>query len=103
MTHREQLEQKKFFYKIGVMCGGIIYSTYKFEDFGMMIQFAKDIRDKYKSDMSNCRFIIQTYKDNSYDFETACFSQIEVAVTQIGLRVEGIAQEILKDSKGKKR
>lgn len=97
MNYLEQINNKQFCYKVGVMCGNTLYYTMKFNTFKEMVQRLTQIDQTYKSDMQYCKFVIQAYTDNSFDFKHSCFSQIERSVTGIESRVADIAKEILKD------
>lgn len=97
MTNIERVKSKKLFYKMGVMCGELLYYTYKFDDFEKMVQKAKEISEKYK-DMQYCTFVIQAFKDDSYDFEKSCFFQTELFVYDIKTKIDSIAEKILQDS-----
>ena len=79
------------------MCGGLLYNTYKFDCFEKMFQKAKEISKKY-NDMKYCTFVIQAYKDNSYDFSKACFSQVEGSVYSIETEIDSIVKKFLQDS-----
>ena len=98
MNNVELIKKENFFYKMGVMCGALLYSTYKFDDFEKMMESAKGIKDRYGRDMLGCQFVIQTFRDGSYDFEKSCFSQIVVPVNDINLRFDRIMNEIMEDS-----
>lgn len=93
----EQINNTPFCYKLGVMCGQMLYETMKFDNFEKMIQEAHQIDEKYQSDMQKCDFVIQTYKDNSYNFESSCISQIRLPVNDIKTKSEDIAGKILSD------
>lgn len=106
MDYLEQINNKQFYYKVGVMYGQTLYYTMKFNTFEEMFQRLTQIDQKYKSDMQYCSFVIQAYTDNSFDFKNSCFSQTERSVRGIESRVSDIAEEILKDyeiSKQKRR
>ena len=96
MTNYEKIKSKKLFYKMGVMYGEILYCIYKFDDFDKMIEEAKEINDKYKSDMMFCTFVFQAFKDSSYDFRKSCFYQGKCYVNKIEKEAEVIAEKILK-------
>lgn len=98
MAHIETLKTKNFFYKMGVLCGDVLYCTYKFDDFEKMLQEAKRINDKYKSDMRYCTFVIQSFNNNSYNFLKSCFSQIELNVNDVEAEADNIAKRILQES-----
>ena len=93
MTNFERLEQKPFFYKMGVCCGNNLYSTYKFDSFEKMMNEAISIDNKY-NDMKYCTFVFQAFKDTSYDFEKSCFWQEEVSVNNIVRKVESLAEDV---------
>lgn len=97
MNYLEQINNKPFCYKVGVMFGNTLYYTMKFDGFEKMIQRAKDINRQYKSDMQYCTFVIQAYIDNSFDFKNSCFSQTEISVVNVESKVADIAEETLKD------
>lgn len=90
------IDNNNLFYKLGVMCGDLLYTTYEFDSFNKLFQEAKSINNKFKSDMANCDFVIQTFIDNSYDFKKSCFSQIRVNVNSIEDRLGYILNEIVK-------
>ncbi len=97
MKNSERIKEKNFYYKMGVTCGKTLYYTYKFDNFEKMMQEANNINNKYKSDMMYCAFVIQAFKDNSYDFEKSCFYQSKLSVNNIESQIENVAQNILKD------
>ena len=96
MTNIESIKTKKFFYKMGVLCGDFLYHSYKFEDFETMAEEAKYISNNYK-DMQCCTFVIQAFRDNSYDFKKSCFYQTELFVYDIEKKLDSIAEAILRD------
>lgn len=96
MTNFERVKSKKLFYKLGVMCGELLYHTYKFDDFEKMVQKAKEISDTRK-DMKYCTFVIQAFKDDSYNFKKSCFFQTELFVYDIEKKLDSIAETILRD------
>ena len=96
MKYAESIKNKNYFYKLGVMCGNTLYCTYKFDDFEKMIKKAKQINDKYKSDMIFCTFVFQAFKDGTYDFKNSCFYQEKICVNQIENKAGVIAEKILK-------
>ena len=98
-NYLDEIRKKKFFYKMGVLCGKTLYATFKFNDFDRLIKSASDTSQKYGRDMFLCRFVIQAFSDSSYDFDTSCFSQVECPVNRIALDVELIAKMILGDYK----
>lgn len=95
MANYEKIKSKKIFYQIGVMCGNTLYLTYKFDDFEKTMQEACRINNKYKRDMRYCCFVIQAFKDNTYDFEKSCFYQSKIYVNEIEDEVENIVEGIL--------
>lgn len=97
MTPIKTIKTKNYFYKMGVMCGDVLYCTYKFDDFEKMIEEADRINDKYKSDMRYCTFVIQAFKDSSYDFNNSCFFQEEIRVNSVNSESENIAKRILQE------
>ena len=97
MTNVEAIKGKGFFYRMGVLCGNMLYNTYKFDSFDAMMQEAERIDNKYKSDMARCRFCFQAFKDDTYNFEKACFYQQEFPVNGISKNKEKIAEIILRD------
>lgn len=94
-TNFEKLKAIKLYYKMGVMCGSTLYFTYKFDDFEKMIKEATDIKNKYKRDMSCCTFVIQAFKDDSYDFEKSCICQLQINVNQIETAIDAVVSKIL--------
>lgn len=98
MDYVGQINNKEFCYKVGVMCGKELYYTMKFDSFEKMIQEAHQIDEKYQSDMQKCDFVIQAFKDNTYNFETSCISQIRTPVNNIQMKSEDIAGKILSDA-----
>jgi hypothetical protein len=58
---------------------------------------AKDLNDKYKSDMQYCTFVIQVFKDSSYDFRKSCFSQTKVCVNDVETEIDNVIETILSD------
>lgn len=94
----EQINNTPFSYKLGVMCGQTLYKVMKFVSFEKMIQEAHQIDEKYQSDMQKCDFVIQAFKDNTYNFETSCISQIRTPVNNIQMKSEDIAGKILSDA-----
>lgn len=97
MAAFERIKNKRFFYKMGVMCGELLYHTYKFDDFGKMVEEAQKISDKY-NDMQYCTFVIQAFKDDSYDFEKSCFFQTRLPVYDIETKKDNIMKQILRNS-----
>lgn len=89
------MELKKIFFKMGVMCGEMLYATYKFDDFEKMMQEAEEIDDKFNSDMMYCSFVFQAFKDESYDFSKSCFFQEIFSVNGISRHKAIIAKAIL--------
>lgn len=69
------MKDKEFFYKLGVMCGQTLYTTFKFDNFKDLCNELTHIKEKYGWDMGLCSFVIQAYNDNSYDFQKSCFMQ----------------------------
>ena len=57
-----------------ILGGGILYTTFKYDNFSELSKQLTIIKSKYGWDMGFCKFVVQAYKDNSYDFERACFS-----------------------------
>ena len=92
----EVIDNKKIFYKMGVMCGETLYMTYKFNKFSKMIEKADEINNKYKSDMRYCCFVIQAFKDDTYDFEKSCFYQDKINVSSVKENAEFVAEKIIK-------
>ena len=66
---------RNFYYKIGVDNVDVLYYTKIFNSFSELIKYVKETLDKHGRDMSMCRLIVQAFKDNSYDFDSACFMQ----------------------------
>lgn len=66
---------KNICFKIGVENGRLLYYTKEFESFEELIKYVKGIINKYGHDMFLCNLIVQAFKDNSFDFENACFMQ----------------------------
>lgn len=97
MTNLEKIKNMKLYYKMGVMCGNLLYFTYKFDDFEKMMKSAKEINNKYKSDMKHCTFVIQAFKDSSYDFKKSCFSQTKVFVNNVESEIDNVIETILSD------
>lgn len=97
MSNSNRIKGLRLYYKMGVMCGNVLYFTYKFDDFEKMMKSAKDINNKYKGDMQYCTFVIQAFKDNSYDFKKACFCQIKVRVSDIETGINNVIEKILSD------
>lgn len=97
MTNVEAIKGKGFFYRMGVLCGNMLYNTYKFDSFDAMIQEAERIDNKYKSDMARCRFCFQAFKDDTYNFEKACFSQVDISVNGISKNKERLAEIMLRN------
>ncbi len=91
------MKEKKFFYKMGVMCGELLYTTSEFDSFEKLLEEAKSINDEFKSDMSNCDFVIQTFRDSSYDFKKSCFSQIRIGVNNIDDKTDFVVRKIIND------
>jgi hypothetical protein len=69
----KQIEE--YFYKLGVMNGSLLYTTYKYDSFNELCNKLTHIKNKYGWDMGLCSFVVQAYKDNSYDFNNSCFFQ----------------------------
>lgn len=90
----EIINTKNIFYKMGVICGEMLYSVDKFDNFEKMIQEAKQINDKYKRDMMNCMFVFQAFRDESYDFEKSCFFQTKLFVNDIENKIDALAKSI---------
>lgn len=95
MINIENIKSKNIFFKMGVMCGEILYTTAKFNDFEKMMQEAERINNKYKSDMRYCTFVFQAFKDASYDFSNSCFFQTKVYVNNILQEKTNIAEAVL--------
>ena len=95
MTNFDRIKGLRLYYKMGVMCGNVLYFTYKFDDFEKMIKEATDIKNKYKRDMSYCTFVIQAFKDDSYDFEKSCICQLQISVNQIETALDAVVSKIL--------
>ena len=95
MNNIEQINKMSFFYKVGVMCGNTLLTTYKFDDFEKMMKELSDISNKHKSDMQRCAFVIQAFKDNTYDFKNSCFCQMRIKVNGIEERKDAVASRIL--------
>lgn len=95
MNNAEQINKRGFFYKVGVMSGDILLTTYRFNDFEKMMKELSDIDDKYKSDMQRCAFVIQAFKDSSYDFKNSCFCQMYINVMGIKEKKDTVASRIL--------
>lgn len=92
----EKLDGKKIYYRMGVLCGNMLYYTKKFSSFKEMMQYCEDVDKKDGWDMFRCRFCFQAFKDDTYNFEKACFEQIEFPVNGIASNKERLAEIILK-------
>lgn len=90
----ENLKSKKFYYKMGVMGGELLYDVYEFDDFEEMMKEAFQICDKYH-DMQRCAFVFQAFKDNSFDFKTSCFFQTKTSVYGIKIQMDDLIRDIL--------
>lgn len=97
-SNLERIDNTPFCYKLGVMYGQLLYKVMKFDSFEKMIQEAYQIDERYQSDMQKCDFVIQAFKDNTYNFETSCISQIRIPVNDIKTKTEDIAGKILSDA-----
>lgn len=82
----------KICFKIGVENGWLLYDTKKFESFEELIKYVKGMINKYGHDMFLCNLIVQAFKDNSFDFENACFMQETIPFRY--LKVETVEQMI---------
>lgn len=72
---------KKYFYKVGVLSGVTLLTTFKYDSFNELCNKLTHIKNKYGLDMGYCSFVVQAYKDNSYDFNNSCFLQEEFMVS----------------------
>ena len=95
----DELKHKNLRYKMGVVCGEMLYSTMKFDDFHEMVQEAERISERY-DDIQRCSFVFQAYRDDSYNFETVCFFQTKCCVYDIRRKVTDMARCILEKLKG---
>ncbi len=93
------IKNMNFYYKLGVLNKTLLLDVYEFDDFEKMMQIAKSIDCKYGSDMDNCHFVIQSFKDNSYDFRNSCFSQINIPIKNIEGQIDKLTKEIMADFK----
>ena len=96
-----QVYSKNFYYRMGVLCGDMLYYTKKFESFETMMQYCEETDKKHGWDMGRCRFCFQAFKDDTYDFATSCFSQVEMPVNGIAQNKGKLAEIILRDYKKK--
>lgn len=94
----DKLDEKHYFYKLGVCSGERVLGVCEFDSFAAMIRYAVHTNRDYGGDMYRCHFVIQVFKDDSYDFESSCFSQNEWSVNFIRFYIEAIAKAILNDS-----
>lgn len=81
-------------FKIGVECGDTLYYTREFDDFNRLIEWIEEKVRKFGWDMAFCNLIIQTYKDNSYDFQNACFMQETLSLGFLRSNMANIEQII---------
>ena len=96
MDQKKKIDNIKLWYRMGVLCGEMLYYTMKFDTFEAMMQYCADVDKKHGWDMFACRFCFQAFKDDSYNFEKACILQIEMPVNNIDQNKEGLAERILK-------
>lgn len=94
------MKDKEFYYKVGVMCGENLYTTFKHKGFKELSERLTGIKEKYGWDMGYCKFVVQAYKDNSYDFQKSCFLQEVFSVNSWREEVEKwLKDKIKKDFK----
>lgn len=72
--------EKKFFYRLGVLSFSTTLKSFRYDNFESMSNEMTKIKKKYCWDMARCTFVVQAYKDNSYDFYNSCFLQEEFSV-----------------------
>lgn len=86
---------KEFRYRIGIVCGELVYETRKYDDFDAVFDYLEQVDEKYGHDMQYCSAVIQAYKDDSYDYKSACFYQKKMPIRGIRALKDRVREEML--------
>lgn len=87
--------KKEFWYRIGIVCGELVYEIRKYDDFDAVFDYLEQVDEKYGHDMKYCSAVIQAYKDDSYDYSSACFYQIKKPIRGIRALKDRVREEML--------